>query len=136
MSSPMQIKDSQSVVWNAKYHRSNKSPLCGLTPTPIPTQIRYSHYIFLSKVWKEEVSLIGLDHSGFSPSINVVSITAFECVSSCKKEHGIVLVNPFTGRDLLPYVSYTFWCFLLGIYISMGFLLFLWAIMWPIPVKK
>ena len=50
-----------------EYHRSNKSPLCGLTPTPIATQIRYSYYIFLSQVWEEEVSLIWLDHSGSQP---------------------------------------------------------------------
>ena len=47
-----------------EYHRSNKSPLCGLTPAPIATQIRYSYYIFLSHVWEEEVSL---DHSGSQP---------------------------------------------------------------------
>ena len=68
MFSPMWLdyKDSQ-FVHNMEYRRSNKSPLCGLTPTPITTQIKYSHYIFLSHVWEEEVSL---DHSGSQPFIN------------------------------------------------------------------
>ena len=66
-------KDSQFVhnLYEMPY-RSNKSPLCGLIPTSMHSYMHRSGIsiiFFLSQVWEEEVSLIGLVPSGSQPFI-------------------------------------------------------------------
>ena len=94
-----------------EYHRSNKSPLCGLTPTPIATQIRYSYYIFLSQVWEEEVSLIWLDHSCSQPFIIVFSDV--HRIAMWRKQlmadNSIINIKKPVGTDRF-YYSNCFYC--------------------------